>query len=199
MSNSLRSLIREVLLTTAIFWAVFLVLQFSIQNFRIDGSSMHPTLVDTQHVIASKVAYHRIGPSALMKIIPLSRSEDGSFSFVASLEPVHGDVVAFTYPNDPSLDLVKRVVGLPGDVIERDSGYVIRNGHKLPESYVVRRDQRSIGELTVPADSYYVLGDNRRRSTDSRDWGFVPSDHIIGRVWFSYWPSDRVEFIYPLW
>ena len=195
----MRVLIREVLLTTAIFWAVFLFLQFSIQNFRIDGSSMHPTLVDTQHVIASKVAYLRIDPSALMKIVPLSKTEDGSSSLVTSLKPVHGDVVAFTYPDDPSLDLVKRVIGLPGDVIEIDSGYVIRNGHKLPESYVVRRDQRTISEVTVPADSYYVLGDNRRRSTDSRDWGFVPSNHIIGRAWFSYWPSDRLEFIQPLW
>ena len=199
MSDSLRTLIREVVLTTAIFWAVFFVLQFSIQNFRIDGSSMHPALIDTQHVIASKIAYLRIDPSALMKISPLDKTKDGSFSLVTSLKPVHGDVVAFAYPEDPSKGLIKRIIGLPGDVIEIESGYVIRNGQKLEESYVVSRDRRNISEVTVPADSYYVLGDNRRRSTDSRDWGFVPSDHIIGRAWFSYWPSDRLEFIHPLW
>ena len=199
MSDSLRTLIREVVLTTAIFWAMFLVLQFSIQNFRIDGSSMHPALIDTQHVIASKIAYLSIRPSALTEMLPYDNTEESSSPLFTSLKPTHGDVVAFEYPMDPSKDLVKRVIGLPGDVIEIESGYVIRNGQKLPESYVVSRDRRNISEVTVPADSYYVLGDNRRRSTDSRDWGFVPSDHIIGRAWLSYWPSDRLEFIHPLW
>ena len=159
---------------------------------------MHPTLVNTKHVIASKIAYLRIDPSALMNISPLDKTKDGNSSLVTSLKPVHSDVVAFAYPSNPSRDLVKRVIGLPGDVIEIESGYVIRNGQKLPEPYVVSRDRRTIGEVTVPEDSYYVLGDNRRRSTDSRDWGFVPDDHIIGRAWLSYWPSDRLEFIHPL-
>ena len=91
------------------------------------------------------------------------------------------------------------MIGLPGDVIEIQEGYVIRNGQKSPEPYVINRDRRNVDEVTVPAGSYYVLGDNRRRSTDSRDWGFVPSDHVIGRAWLSYWPSDRLEFIHPLW
>ena len=199
MSNSLRTLIREVLLTTAIFWAVFLVLQFSIQNFRIDGSSMHPTLVDTQHLIASKVAYSRLHPSSLTGMFSGGEAENGNTSLFISLAPAYGDVVAFAYPITSSQHMVKRVIGLPGDVIEIEEGYVIRNGQKLPETYVFDRDRRTISEVTVPSDSYYVLGDNRRRSTDSRDWGFVPSDHIIGRAWFSYWPSDKVEFIHPLW
>ena len=67
------------------------------------------------------------------------------------------------------------------------------------EAYVVNGDRRTLESIEVPPNSYYVLGDNRRRSTDSRDWGFVPSDHIIGRAWLSYWPSDRLEFIHPLW
>ena len=96
------------------------------------------------------------------------------------ISTVYGDVVAFSYPEDPSRGLVKRVIGLPGDVIEIKDGYVIRNGQILPESYVVSRDRRTISELTVPADSYYVLGDNRRSSTDSRDWGFVPADSSQG-------------------
>lgn len=79
---------------------------------------MHPTLVGTQHVIASKVAYLRIDPSALMKISPLDKTKDNSSLLVISLKPVHGDVVAIAYPKDPSQDLVKRVIGIPGDVIE---------------------------------------------------------------------------------
>ena len=195
----MRTLIREVLQAATIFVAAFMILHFSIQNFRIDGASMHPALINTQHVIASKVAYLRIEPSSLIKVFPFGNTEDGGSSFFTSLKPVYGDVVAFSYPIDPSKNLVKRVIGLPGDVIAIESGYVIRNGQKLPESYVVSRDRRTISEVTVPADSYYVLGDNRRRSTDSRDWGFVPSDHIIGRAWLSYWPSDRLSFIHPLW
>ena len=187
------------LLTTAIFWAVFLVLQFTIQNFRVDGSSMHPTLVDTQHLIASKVAYLRVHPTALLGMFSIRKAEDRDTSLFTSPPPAYGEVVAFAYPVDPSQDLVKRVIGLPGDVIEIQEGYVVRNGQRLPETYVFNRDRRTISEVTVPSDSYYVLGDNRRRSTDSRDWGFVPGGHIIGRVWFSYWPSHRVEFIHPLW
>ena len=195
----MRILIREVFQAAAIFVAAFLVLHFSIQNFRIDGSSMHPTLVDTQHLIASKLAYLRVHPSTLLEIFRFNKTADNSSSLFASVTPVHGDVVAFAYPVDPSQDLVKRVIGLPGDVIEIQEGYVIRNGQKSPEPYVINRDRRNVDEVTVPAGSYYVLGDNRRRSTDSRDWGFVPSDHVIGRAWLSYWPSDRLEFIHPLW
>ena len=195
----MRVLIREVLLTTAIFWAVFLVLQFTIQNFRVDGSSMHPTLVDTQHLIASKVAYLRVHPTALLGMFSIRKAEDRDTSLFTSPPPAYGEVVAFPYPVDPSQDLVKRVIGLPGDVIEIQEGYVIRNDQKSPEPYVINRDRRNVDEVTVPAGSYYVLGDNRRRSTDSRDWGFVPSDHVIGRAWLSYWPSDRLEFIHPLW
>ena len=155
--------------------------------------------MDTQHLIASKLAYLRVHPSTLLEIFRFNKTADNSSSLFASVTPVHGDVVAFEYPVDPSQDLVKRVIGLPGDVIEIQEGYVIRNGQKSPEPYVINRDRRNVDEVTVPAGSYYVLGDNRRRSTDSRDWGFVPSDHVIGRAWLSYWPSDRLEFIHPLW
>ena len=190
---------RDLVEAALISLAVFLALHFSIQNFRIDGSSMHPTLVNTQHLIASKVAYLRLHPTALMDMFSYNKSEDSSASFFTTLTPSYGYVVAFVYPVDPSKSLVKRVIGLPGDVIEVETGYVIRNGQKLQEPYVLNRDKQTISEITVPADSYYVLGDNRRRSTDSRDWGFVPSEHIIGRAWVSYWPSDRLEFLHPLW
>ena len=160
---------------------------------------MHPTLIDEQHLIASKLAYSRINPTALLRFIPVVDKTNASPSFTASDQPGYGDVIAFTYPLDPSRALVKRVVGLPGDTIEIYRGQVIRNGERLREPYVTHRDSRTFAPLEVPPDSYYVLGDNRRASTDSRAWGFVADDHIIGRAWLSYWPSDRLEFIHPLW
>ena len=103
------------------------------------------------------------------------------------------------HPKDPSRRIVKRVIGLPGDIIGIERGKVIRNGERLLEPYVTQRDSRAFPPARVPPDAYYVLGDNRRMSTDSRAWGFVHEENIIGRAWLSYWPSDRFEFLQPLW
>ncbi len=193
----MRTFIQELLTASGLFLIVFLALHFSIQNFRIDGSSMHPTFIDEQHVIVSKAAYFRVNPSALLHFTPFADKTDESLSLVASRSPEYGDVIAFTYPRDPSFDLVKRVIGLPGDIIEIERGQVIRNGETLDEAYVVNGDRRSVDAVEVPPGSYYVLGDNRRASTDSRSWGFVREEDIIGRAWLSYWPSDRFEFLQP--
>ena len=190
---------RDLLETAALSLAVFLILHFTVQNFRIYGSSMHPTLIDEQHVIVSKLAYLRVNPSALLRFPPSGERAGESIPFIASDQPAYGDTIAFTYPLDPSLDLVKRVVGLPGDIIEIEQGRVIRNGEALDETYVVNGDGRSSNAVEVPPNSYYVLGDNRSASTDSRAWGVVADDHIIGRAWVSYWPSDRISFLHPLW
>ena len=106
---------------------------------------------------------------------------------------------SMVFPKDPTRDVVKRVIGLPGDVIDIDSGQVIRNGKHLDEPYVVHQDARTFDPVRVPQSSYYVLGDNRLISSDSRHWGFVPEEHIIGRAWLSYWPSDRIAFLHALW
>ena len=190
---------QELLAASGLFIIVFLTLHFSIQNFRIDGSSMRPTLIDKQHVIVSKAAYFRVNPSALTQFLPFTEKRDERVRFMALDGPDYGDVIAFTYPRDPSLDLVKRVVGLPGDIIEIEQGQVIRNGETLNEAYVVNADRHSVDAVEVPPNSYYLLGDNRRASTDSRTWGFIHEEDIIGRAWLSYWPSDRLEELQPLW
>lgn len=195
----LRTFVRELLEAGGLFFIIFLALHFSIQNFRIDGSSMHPTLLDEQHLIVSKVAYLRFNLPALLQFAPLIDMPDKEVALIESEELGFGDTIALVHPLDPTRDLVKRVIGLPGDFIEIDRGQVIRNGQILEESYVFNSDRRSLETIEVPPDSYYVLGDNRRHSTDSRDWGFVSSYHVIGRAWLSYWPSDRLEFIHPLW
>ena len=168
---------RELVATALVSLLAFFAIHSSVENFRVSGYSMQPTLVDGQHLIANKLIYSR-------------------FSFHP---PYHGDIAIMVHPKDPSRDIVKRVIGLPGDIIKIERGQVIRNGERLGEPYITHRDSRTFAPLEVPPDSYYVLGDNRRASTDSRAWGFVPRERIIGRAWLSYWPSDRLEFLYPLW
>ena len=170
-------IVRELLATALVSLLAFFGIHSSIENFRIDGPSMHPALIDGQHLLANKIIYFR-------------------FAFHP---PRRGDIAIIVHPKDPSRHIVKRVIGLPGDIIEIDDGQVIRNGKRLSEPYVTHRDSRNFAPLQVPPAAYYVLGDNRRMSTDSRVWGFVPADNIIGRAWLSYWPSDRFEFIQPLW
>ena len=194
----MRHVIRELLEATAVFLVVFIVLHFSIQNFRIEGMSMSPTLIDEQHILVSKLPYLRISPGTLKHLIPLGKESEDRLAVFGSASPDYGEVIAFNAPLDPSRQFLKRVIGLPGDTIEVNMGQVLRNGEPLYEPYVVNKDRRSIKSVKVPEGSYYVLGDNRPGSSDSRNWGFVPEGHIIGRAWFSYWPSDRIEFLHGL-
>ena len=160
---------------------------------------MVPTLVDGQHLIANKFLYVRVNLDSLKRVNPSGRSPNDSSAFFAFHPPEYGDVIITVFPKDPSRDVVKRVIGLPGDVIEIDSGQVTRNGGRLDEPYVAHRDTCTFEAVVVPDNSCYILGDNRPVSSDSRHWGFVSDEHIIGRVWLSYWPSDRLEFIHPMW
>ena len=195
----MRQFIREALDAAALFIVVFAALYFSVQNIRIDGMSMYPTVVNEQHIVVSKLAYVGLNPAALKRFIPFVEKTDGDGSLIVSQLPDYGDMVAFLYPEDPSREFVKRVIGLPGDYIEIDRGQVIRNGIPLDEPYVVSADTRSFGRVWVPSDSIYVLGDNRPVSSDSRHWGFVSDQYVIGRAWLSYWPSDRIQFLHAPW
>ena len=109
--------------------------------------------------------------------------------------PRRGEVVIFEFPNNPERDFVKRVIGLPGDTVEIQRGTVIVNSIPLNEPYITRRDTGTMGRITVPENGYFVLGDNRRGSNDSRNWGSVPIDNIIGRALVTFWPLDRLHSI----
>ena len=112
-------------------------------------------------------------------------------------EVKRGDTVVFSYPGDPSKSYIKRVIGLPGDHVSIDEGIVSVNGSKLDEPYVppAYRDSQGINETVVPADCYYVLGDHRSSSNDSRSWGPVHRRHIFGKAVFVYWPLDKMGLI----
>jgi signal peptidase I len=118
--------------------------------------------------------------------------------FVYQLEPIErGDVVVFHYPLDVSKSYIKRVIGLPGDSIRVDHGLVILNGRPLDEPYIPPQfaDDRSMGEITVPRGAYFVMGDHRSLSNDSRSFGPVPQRYVYGKAVFGYWPMDRMGVV----
>lgn len=188
----MRDFIRELIETALLSVAVFLVLHLSVQNFRVEGSSMVPTLTEGQYIIANKIIYSSISIDTLASFLPFIQTSGKGESLYTFHPPEHGEIIIFNFPSDQSRDLVKRVIGVPGDTIEIQSGQVIRNGEPIEEPYVVNKDRRTYDSVEVPENSYYVLGDNRRSSSDSRDWGFLSDGHVVGRAWIGYWPMDSI-------
>lgn len=154
---------------------------FVVQAFKIPSGSMLDTLQIGDHLLASKFAY---GVKIPFTGKYLYKGED----------PQRGDVIIFPYPNDPEVDYIKRVIGVPGDVIEVRDKRLYRNGKPVKEDYVVHTDPDGVelvrdnyGPVTVPPEKYFVMGDNRDNSLDSRFWGFVDRDSIKAKAWRIYW------------
>jgi len=150
------------------------VILFLYQPVKVEGTSMMPSLIDQERIFINKFVY-RFG------IADIGR----------------GDTVVFWFPGDPSKSYIKRVIGAPGDTIEVIEGKVIVNGRALAEPYVPDeyRDHVSMPRSVVPADEYFVLGDHRSSSNDSRMWGMVPRRYIYGKAAFVYWPLDRLGLL----
>ena len=107
---------------------------------------------------------------------------------ILSIHPIRVKSLFFRFPVEPTRNFVKRVVGVPGDTVEITKGIVYLNGKALDEPYISLSDRGTMDPFKVPPDSYFVLGDNRGASDDSRSWGVVPAENIIGRAWVTYWP-----------
>jgi len=170
--------IKETVETVVIALVIaFLVRTFIVQTFWIPSGSMEPTLQVGDRIMAYKLFY--------------------------GIDKVkRGDIIIFKFPLDPKKDFVKRAIGLPGDVVEIRDKKVYINGKKLIEPYVIHSDRWNVGfprdeygPVKVPPDSLFVLGDNRDSSEDSRYWGYVPKENIIGEVFLIYWPPWRVKII----
>jgi len=158
--------LRDLIISLAI--SAFIII-FLYQPVKVEGTSMMPSLEDQERIFVNK--------------------------FVYRLEPIErGDIVVFRYPRDPSKSYIKRVIGMAGDRIRIDGGQVYVNGEALDESYVPPEytDSRSYPESVVPAQSYFVLGDHRSMSNDSRDFGSVNQSFIYGKAVFGYWPMDKL-------
>ena len=195
----MRELARELIETVLLALSIFLALQFSVQNFRVEGTSMRSTLEDGQYLLVNKIVYLRFDRDSIARMLPfLDGGEEADENLFAFHQPKRGEIIIFHFPRDPSRDFVKRVIGVPGDRVEIRRGAVYVNEIALNEPYITHRHTRTVAEIRVGPESYYVLGDNRGVSQDSRDWGVVPTDNIIGRAWFSYWPLDNFSVLRAL-
>jgi signal peptidase I len=158
--------LRDLVLSLGI--SAFIII-FLYQPVKVEGTSMMPSLQDQERIFVNK--------------------------FVYRLEPIErGDIIVFRYPRDPSKSFIKRVIGLAGDRIRIEAGQVFVNGKLFEEDYVPSTyyDLRSYPEMMVPPNSYFVLGDHRTMSNDSRDFGPVGASFIYGKAVFGYWPMDKM-------
>jgi len=152
----------DVIETLVLAALLFLGINAVSARVRVDGFSMRPTLEDGEFVLVNRLAY---------------RFADYQ----------RGDIIVFKHPGAPPQDLIKRIIGLPGDTVVIANGKVTVNGHVLNEPYIADAPDYS-GEWVVPEDSLFVLGDNRNNSSDSHSWNFLPMENVIGRAVLIYWP-----------
>ena len=189
---------REIIEAVVLAAVVFMLLQVTVRNFKVDGSSMDPTLEDGQYLLVNRLVYLRVELDRLAKIVPFWKAGEGS-SRHAIHAPKRGEVIVFEFPdsnpNNPRKDFVKRVVGLPGETMRIFDGKVFVNEEVLDEPYLSQKDQSNASEVTLGEGEYYVLGDNRTHSNDSRSWGAVPEANIRGKVWMVYWPAPGIQII----
>ncbi|MFH1202172.1 MAG: signal peptidase I [Candidatus Omnitrophota bacterium] len=172
----------------AIVLALF-IRTFFVQAFKIPSGSMQPTLLKGDRILVSKFIYGAKVPFT-------------HFRFSAFKKPQRGDIIVFVYPLDPKKDFIKRLIGLPGEKIEIEDGDIYINGKdesnpRFKKFYYYNRGDYGVegSAVEVPADSFFVLGDNSSSSQDSRYWGFVHKDNLIGQAFFIYWPLNRIRII----
>ncbi|MDA8412332.1 MAG: signal peptidase I [Desulfobacteraceae bacterium] len=187
-----KSIIREYAESIVIAVLLALVIRtYIVQAFKIPSGSMEDTLAIGDHLLVNKFIYGTKLPFSNKRIFTLR-------------DPQRGDVVVFEYPEDPSKDFIKRVIGTPGDVVEEKDKKVYVNGKLYVNPHEVHKEKDIIpkemnprdtfGPVTVPPNSYFMMGDNRDRSYDSRFWGFVTRDKIKGLAFIKYWSWDREKF-----
>jgi signal peptidase I len=162
------SLLRDIAISVVL--AVILIV-FIYQPVKVEGTSMMPGLTDQERIFINKYTY-KLGAGSIAR----------------------EDLVVFHYPYDPSQSYIKRIIALPGDSVQIKDGTVYVNGHELPEPYVPSeyRDHVSMAKEAVPPSKYFVLGDHRSSSNDSRVWGFVDRTEIYGKAVFVYWPPAKI-------
>ncbi len=149
-----------------------LLITYVVQAFKVQGTSMSPELRDGERILVNKFLYY--------------------FGDIG-----RGDVVVFWYPEDPQLSFIKRVVALPGETVEIRSGAVLVNGTLIEEPYVAgaNADLRTFSSIEVRPGHYFVLGDNRKGSNDSRSWGLVPERYIYGKAFLRIWPPRDIGVV----
>jgi len=187
-----KSVFREYAESIAIAVLLALVIRtFVVQAFKIPSGSMEDTLAIGDHILVNKFIYGTRLPFTDTRLLKLR-------------DPRRGDVIVFEYPEDPSKDFIKRVIGEPGDTVEVKDKHVYVNGQLYANPHEVHKEADTIPKelqprdnkdpVKVPENAYFVMGDNRDRSYDSRFWGFVSRDKIKGLAFIKYWSWDKDKF-----
>jgi signal peptidase I len=159
----------ETFQTILLALVLYFLIDSVIARVRVENISMKPTLHPGEYVLVNKLAY-RLG------------------------NVQHGDVIVFHYPPNPSEDYIKRVIGLPGDLVQVRNGKIFVNDQEINENYAATTPGYD-GDWSVPAGSLFVLGDNRNQSSDSHAWGFVPMTNVVGRALAVYWPLNNMKLL----
>ncbi len=188
MSAKKKSVFREY--AEAIIVAAILALfirTFIVQAFKIPSGSMKNTILVGDHILVNKFIYGTRIPFTNIRILPVRK-------------PERGDIIVFKYPEKESVDFIKRLIGMPGDVVQVIDKVVYINGKPLTEPYTIHKDSEilpraleprdNFGPVKVPPHDYFMMGDNRDRSRDSRFWGFVNKNEILGKAMIIYWSWD---------
>jgi signal peptidase I len=183
--------VREVVETLLLTLLVFLAVRGSFQNFRVHGHSMDPTLADGEYMLVNRLIYAEVNVERLSQLLPfIDPGKDPTRDVFHS--PERGDIIVLKDPRNPSGDrLVKRVIGLPGERIEIAAGHVYINGRELHEPYLKAPWGGGTPPLRIPIGEYFVMGDNRSNSEDSRYFGLVDRELIVGKAAVIFWPKDR--------
>ena len=185
---------REIVEAVVLALIVFLVIQTGVRNFKVEGASMQPTLHGGQFLLVNKLVYFKLDTARISRLAPFWKVDHSSQRF-ALRPPNRGEVIVFRYPRDVTLDFVKRVIGLPGETVEIIEGTTFINGEVIDEPYLTTTDRSSSKLVHLGREEYYVMGDNRRGSNDSRNWGPVPEELLLGKVWFVYWPFSEMGLV----
>jgi signal peptidase I len=168
-TGNLKRIVLDILETLILAVVLYFGINAVSVRVRVDGFSMNPTLQDGEYILVNRLAY-KIG------------------------NPVRGDIVVFSFPMDPRQDLIKRVIGLPGESISVQDGKVMINGVPLEEPYIAAPPIYN-GTWEVPEGQLFVLGDNRNESKDSHEWGLLPLENVVGRAILIYWPPPEWQVI----
>jgi len=196
----MRVTLREFLETLALALLIFLMLQGTVQNFQIVGSSMEPTLSSGERLLVNKLVYLRLSPSLARWLLPWRDTPETGGVYLFH-PPRRGEIIVFLPPsqgegdgvfNLGNQDYIKRVIATPGERVEIKEGVVYINGAPLEEPYVRTPAKYQLPAKVVPPRHYFVLGDNRNQSSDSHIWGMLPEENIVGKAWLTYWPPSRL-------
>jgi signal peptidase I len=189
---------REIVETLLLAFVIFVAVRAVVLNFKVDGTSMDPNLQNQEMLLVNRNLYFHFDLNEVLDALPFVE-RDGERIVYPFHPPERGDIVVFDPPTVSDKPYIKRVIGLPGETISISDGFVYIDGVKLDEPYIAgaitQCNRSNCDPVVVPEGTVYVLGDNRRNSSDSRIFGPIPVDNIIGKAWVTYWPISEFGLV----